>query len=210
VAYPSRSPWLTSGIPRTRAKPRMCLGLRPRCAPRTGKPSLAPPLPWTGTRGWLVTCRHVVRDAVHQDPPECGAGLWLSFPQLPEGPDKHRRAQLKCLGDPHDVVLLKLEEPPLPPQVEVAVLGAAADSVGQAEDHPFGSFGYRRLSDYQGLSARGNHRRVCGSSRLRDLRGPIPAPGLRHERRRRFGPTAQLGGGGGGSDLGLRWRLARP
>ena len=107
-------------------------------------------------RGWLVTCRHVVRDAVGQDPPDCGVYLWLSFPQLPVGPDKHRRARLVCLSDTHDVALLELKEPPLPPQMEVAVLGSTADSLGQAVDHPFTCFGYRRLKNYLGLPARGD------------------------------------------------------
>lgn len=54
-----------------------------------------------------------------------------------------------------DVVVLRLENPLLPYEIEVARLGAAIGSMGYGEFHKFRSFGYRRLKDYQGLPAMG-------------------------------------------------------
>jgi hypothetical protein len=52
-------------------------------------------------------------------------------------------------------MVLQLDPPELPAEMEVAGLGEAKGSVGFDEPHKFRSFGYRRLANYQGLPAYG-------------------------------------------------------
>lgn len=106
--------------------------------------------------GLLVTCKHVIRDA-NYGVFDKGIQVWIYFPQLEDNTDKLRHAHVVGNFDNYDddVVVLQLENPPLPNEVEVAVLGVASDSVAQTYLHRFRSFGYRRLKDYQGLPAMG-------------------------------------------------------
>lgn len=102
--------------------------------------------------GLLLTCRHVVQDAGIGSV-TTGTRICLYIPQLPDGIDKLRYAHVMHYFPDHDddLSVLQLEHPPLPPQLETAILGAADTSYGNR----FRSFGYRRLNNYQGLPASG-------------------------------------------------------
>jgi tetratricopeptide (TPR) repeat protein len=104
----------------------------------------------------LVTCRHVVKAAATDC--KIGTEVQIYFPQIREGDNKLFQAlvyQLPASKD-DDIVLLQLTTEYLPGGVEVAVLGAASDSVGYAETHKFRSFGFRSLEKYRGLPALGD------------------------------------------------------
>lgn len=103
----------------------------------------------------LVTCRHVVKAVA--DTCEIGAMVHIYFPNIRENDNKLFTAKVHQLpdGGEDDVALLKLDAERFPSGVEVAILGDAKDSVGYAESHKFRSFGFRRLSKYQGLPALG-------------------------------------------------------
>jgi DNA-binding NarL/FixJ family response regulator len=108
-------------------------------------------------KGLLVTCRHVVEDA-SPDGFGLGARVWVYFPQLPEGVEKLNRASLVRYLDAHedDVVIIQLENLPVPTQVGVAIVGSAEGSVGCAPVHRFKSFGFRIRDNYRGWPATGD------------------------------------------------------
>ena len=104
--------------------------------------------------GKIVTCSHVIRDA-GVDPQEPGdAEVRIYFPQVSAQNKKERRANIvaslpECA---EDMILLQLKDGPSPlDHRQIALLGTAQNSDG----HEFRSFGYRRLSYYQGLPAIG-------------------------------------------------------
>ncbi len=106
------------------------------------------------TSGKIVTCRHVV-EAAGVDPRGAdGALVGVYFPQARGGEQKQRTATVEKFFPEHDddIVLLQLTggSSPLAPE-QMPKLGAATLSAG----HAFKSFGYRRLSNYQGLPATG-------------------------------------------------------
>ncbi len=105
--------------------------------------------------GKVVTCRHVVDAAIY------GTGMTLEnaemgvyFQFAAGGEKKERRAVVEKFfqQNDEDIVLLRLKDgdSPLAPE-QLPKLGDASESAG----HKFTSFGYRRLSNYQGLPARG-------------------------------------------------------
>ncbi|NEP11514.1 MAG: serine protease [Symploca sp. SIO2C1] len=105
------------------------------------------------TDGKIVTCRHVVRDAIGYDNFTEGVIVNICFPQTKDPDLKNAIAKVTSLfaQADDDVVLLELESSFLPVEVTPAILATAQESEG----NKFVSFGYRRLQDYQGLPARG-------------------------------------------------------
>jgi tetratricopeptide (TPR) repeat protein len=105
--------------------------------------------------GHIVTCAHVVRDAGIPNPRQPGeATVMVYFPQVKGGEAQTYRATVTGCFPQHDddVVLLQLttQATPLGPE-KLAVLGHADDSF----DHPFRSYGYRRLDKYLAGHAHG-------------------------------------------------------
>lgn len=132
--------------------------------------------------GHIVTCVHVVRDAgveprthrrtrsfwtsllerMFKSPQISGAltdakdaEVGVYFPQQLRGERQDRRAVVVGCFPQHDddVVVLQLQDGPTP----LALQGKFA-RLGKAElskDHPFNSYGYRRLGDFEGGWARG-------------------------------------------------------
>ena len=98
--------------------------------------------------GKLVTCAHVVQAALNVHPRDAnGAEIGVYFPQVRGNERKDRHAKIAGCFPQHDddVVLLQLLDGPAPLAPEqIAVLGKAEDSC----DHPFRSYGYRRLDKY--------------------------------------------------------------
>ena len=98
--------------------------------------------------GQIVTCAHVVRDALGAHPRDAHGGeVGVYFPQLRNAATKAWRAAVQCcFPPPHDddIVLLQLTGDPPPLALEnVAVLGTAEQSVG----HEFRSYGYKQLGE---------------------------------------------------------------
>ena len=98
--------------------------------------------------GQVVTCAHVVEAALEVHPRQAdGAEVGVYFPQARGGEEKARRARVTACFPQHDddVVLLQLTggAAPLAPE-QIPVLGTAEMS----DDHPFRSYGYRRLEKY--------------------------------------------------------------
>jgi len=103
--------------------------------------------------GMIITCAHVVKAAGVDPYCENGDEVHIHFPQVrPE--DKNCRAIVYKYfpNNDDDVVLLKLKDghSPLAPG-QVAILGTAESS----DDHPFRSYGYRRLENYVAGRAHG-------------------------------------------------------
>ena len=103
-----------------------------------------------------------------EEEPEAEVGV--TFPQLPDGEERDRRATIvACVPTPYDddAVLLKMsgDPPPLGPE-QVAQLGDGKAS----RLHPFQSFGYRRLDDYDGGLADGT------------IQGQVPPRGEKRSR----------------------------
>lgn len=131
--------------------------------------------------GLIVTCAHVVVAAgvnprLGKRIPSCWELLRQSFfdsanvltedmtveinVYFPQAHDPRQRTQTAIVGccfhdSDDDVVLLKLKSALLPEGVQVAIVETASDSVCYSTEHRFKSFGYRRLSSYQGLPADG-------------------------------------------------------
>jgi hypothetical protein len=103
--------------------------------------------------GKIVTCAHVVRVTSIEQTVAEGVAVGIYFPQVKDKTQKfHTATVIAHFSDHHDdVALLQIEGKVLPPGVKVAVLGNASDSIGSK----FKSFGYRCLSNYQGLPAEG-------------------------------------------------------
>ncbi|MFL5386293.1 MAG: trypsin-like peptidase domain-containing protein [Longimicrobiaceae bacterium] len=102
----------------------------------------------------LLTCAHVIEAAGVDPRAGDDAGVGVYFAQALGSEKKERRAKVDRCFPTHDddVVLLRLVDGPAPLAPEqFAVLGRADQSV----DHPFKSFGYRCLENYQGLPAKG-------------------------------------------------------
>ena len=103
--------------------------------------------------GRIVTCRHVVESALRHKTIE-GAEVGVYFQFAKAGEKKDRRALVEKFfpQNDEDIVLLQLKDgaSPLAPE-QLPKLGDARDSAG----NPFKSFGYRSLSNYQGLPANG-------------------------------------------------------
>ena len=98
------------------------------------------------TDGKIVTCAHVVHAAGVQPRNSNGSEIGVYFPQVHGGEEKNRRAIIAKFFDEYDddVVLLRLKGPsPLAPE-KIPVLGTA----GSSDEHPFRSYGYRRLEKY--------------------------------------------------------------
>lgn len=104
--------------------------------------------------GQIVTCAHVV-EALGIDPRNAtDAEIGVYFQFAAGGEKKDRRAIVNRFfqQNDEDIVLLQLTEGPAPLAPEqLPKLGNANQSAG----HAFKSFGYRRLSSYQGLPANG-------------------------------------------------------
>jgi tetratricopeptide (TPR) repeat protein len=98
--------------------------------------------------GKIVTCAHVVETALGVHPRQGnGVEIGVYFPQVRSNERKDRRAKIAgCFPQyDDDVVLLQLLDGPAPLAPEqIAVLGKAEESC----DHPFRSYGYRRLDKY--------------------------------------------------------------
>jgi tetratricopeptide (TPR) repeat protein len=107
------------------------------------------------TLGQVVTCAHVVEDALGVHPRDAGgAEVGVYFPQARGGEEEARRATVAGCFPQHDddVVLLQLTGGPSPLAPEqIAVLGRA----GESRFHPFRSYGYRRLEKYVAGHAHG-------------------------------------------------------
>ncbi len=100
--------------------------------------------------GRLVTCRHVVRDAV-PGPVAVGTEVGVYIPKNNEPPLRARVVGIFDESD-DDIALLQLNKPrPSLTDRQVAVLGAPAVE----EVNPFISYGFRRLGKYQGGRAWG-------------------------------------------------------
>ena len=104
-------------------------------------------------QGKIVTCAHVVRKASETGKVAEGLEVGVYFSRATNPDSKALRATVAaCFQDyDDDVVLLQLENPYLPDGIEVAILGTAEESA----DHPFQSFGYRRLDNYLGWPVKG-------------------------------------------------------
>lgn len=96
--------------------------------------------------GLIVTCAHVVEAAGINPRNSNGVEISVYFPRVRIEDKKRRAIVYKCFpNNDDDVVLLKLTNGPLPLAPEqVAILGTAESS----EEHPFRSYGYRRLDHY--------------------------------------------------------------
>ncbi|NEO84534.1 MAG: hypothetical protein F6J87_09810 [Spirulina sp. SIO3F2] len=103
--------------------------------------------------GRIVTCLHVVRDAARTRDIKLGLEINVYFAQAARDEEKAHTARVIGLPDGYDddIAVLQIDVDFLPAGVEVARVGEAETSDG----HTFVSFGYRRLSHYQGLPARG-------------------------------------------------------
>jgi hypothetical protein len=103
--------------------------------------------------GWIVTCRHVVEDAINNIAIE-GAEVSVFFPQARGGEEKKRKAVVKKIFKEHkdDAVMLKLQDgaSPLAPE-QIAVLGYSDYSEG----NQFLSFGYSSIDPYLAIRAGG-------------------------------------------------------
>jgi tetratricopeptide (TPR) repeat protein len=105
--------------------------------------------------GRIITCAHVVRDAIGVHPRQAGQRpVGVYFPQARGDESKARQATVAaCFADhDDDVVVLQLEggPPPLDPE-QMPTLGTAEPSAY----HPFRSYGYRRLDKYLAGHAHG-------------------------------------------------------
>jgi hypothetical protein len=105
--------------------------------------------------GRIITCAHVVRDAIGMHPRQAGQRpVGVYFPQARGDESKARQATVAaCFADhDDDVVVLQLEggPPPLGPE-QMPTLGTAEPSAY----HPFRSYGYRRLDKYLAGHAHG-------------------------------------------------------
>ena len=107
--------------------------------------------------GRIVTCDHVVAAALRGATEAAETRVGIYFPQMPDDVEKLRHAVVvgRLRGYDDDLVVLQLQDSPLPPQARVAIMGRAADSVDRQELSRFKSFGFRRLQKYQGLPAEG-------------------------------------------------------
>lgn len=103
--------------------------------------------------GLVATCAHVLHDAGVNLPAADGATVSVYFPERPGRRAETRSATVAWWprsGD--DIAVLRLRDGTLPlPSEQVATVGPAAGSA----DHPFRSYGYRRLERYLGLRASG-------------------------------------------------------
>ncbi|NET61858.1 MAG: trypsin-like peptidase domain-containing protein [Symploca sp. SIO2E6] len=113
--------------------------------------------------GKIITCRHVVRDAIRYDDFTEGERVRVYFPQSKDRDLKDAIAQVTAFFTQadDDVVLLKLESSVLPLEVIPAILATAQESQG----NKFRSYGYRCLANYQGLPAQGE---IVGYGELSD------------------------------------------
>jgi hypothetical protein len=99
-----------------------------------------------------MTCKHVVRDAC-PDGFHDEAEIPVYFKYMSAGTEKLRWTRVKWHFNTHDddIVVLQLKESPLPPEVEVAILGR----YNEGSPRNFFSFGYRSRDKYIGLPAEG-------------------------------------------------------
>ena len=106
------------------------------------------------TKGGIVTCAHVVRDAGVDPFSMKGRDVGVYYPEWKGRSSIKKMARVAAGFDQYndDVVLLHLvdDSSPLGPET-AAKLGSAKGS----ELHEFRSFGYRRLQNYQGLPTYG-------------------------------------------------------
>jgi len=92
--------------------------------------------------GNVVTCAHVVKEACIEERVAKDVEVRVCFSQVSSGETKIRQAKVAAYFDDDDVVLLQLVgEPPILSPEQIAVLGTAELSQGNA----FRSYGYREL-----------------------------------------------------------------
>jgi tetratricopeptide (TPR) repeat protein len=121
------------------------------------------------TTGQIITCAHVVRDALglheKQHPRDAnGSEVSVYFPQLRNASTKEYRAAVQCCFPlPHedDMVLLQVVgDPPTLGLENIAILGAA----DQSEGHEFRSYGYKQLGEQPAAYVQG------------EIMGPVEPP----------------------------------
>ncbi|HEY0735952.1 MAG TPA: trypsin-like peptidase domain-containing protein [Herpetosiphonaceae bacterium] len=124
----------------------------------------------TSTKGEIITCAHVVRDALglkgKQHPRDAnGSEVGVYFPQLRNAVTKAYRAIVQhCFALPHedDVVMLQVVgDLPLLGLENVAILGAA----DQSEGNEFRSYGFKQLGEQRDDYVEGK------------ILGPVDPPG---------------------------------
>lgn len=118
---------------------------------------------FVSSRGQIITCAHVVRDASETKEVAVGIVINVYFQKALRDDQKQHTATVTACFLPEyddDVVLLQLDTLSLPDGASFAILGMAEDS----ERKKFRTFGYRQLGSTNGLLADG------------DILGLIPSP----------------------------------
>ncbi|MCC6605362.1 MAG: trypsin-like peptidase domain-containing protein [Anaerolineae bacterium] len=104
--------------------------------------------------GKVITCAHVIKSILDVHPREAAnAPIGVYFPQARGDERKAYRATVAQCFASHDddVVVLQLDAPPPLGREQLPTLGTAEPSAF----HPFRSFGFRRLAQYQAGHAHG-------------------------------------------------------
>ncbi|MCB8925689.1 MAG: serine protease [Ardenticatenaceae bacterium] len=104
--------------------------------------------------GQVITCAHVIKSILDVHPREAAnAEIGVYFPQARGDERKAYRATVAQCFPSHDddVVVLQLDAPPPLGPEQLPTLGTAEPSAF----HPFRSFGFRRLAQYQAGHAHG-------------------------------------------------------